>query len=52
MLILIEARAFKWVERCFSCFYGKKVPIKNDLVLDNDVLAEEKRVENLSIEKL
>ena len=47
MLILIETRAFKWVERCFSCFYGRKVPINNELVLDDDVLKEEKRVENL-----
>lgn len=52
ILILIEVRAFRWIERCLSCFNGRKVPVRNDLVLDDDVLAEEKRIESLSKDKV
>jgi len=47
ILILIEARAFRWVDKIFACCRGKKVPPRTDLVLDEDVLEEEKRVESL-----
>lgn len=46
ILILIEARAFRWVDRLFNCCRGKRIPPRTDLVLDDDVLEEEKRVEN------
>ncbi len=52
ILIMIEARAFTWVEKCLSCLNGRKVPPKTDLILDDDVLAEEKRVESLPKDKV
>lgn len=42
VLFIIESGGLRWIS-C-SCFNGRKAPIKNDLVLDDDVLAEEKRI--------
>jgi len=52
VLVLIEARAFRWVDRLFFCLRGKRIPPRIDLVMDEDVLEEEKRVENLPINAL
>ena len=52
ILVLIEARAFRWVDRCLSCFNGKVVQPRTDLVLDIDVVDEEERVEALSKDKV
>lgn len=48
MLILIEARAFRWVDSIFNCCRGKKIPERTDLVLDEDVVEEENRVDAIS----
>ena len=52
ILILIEVRAFRWIGKCLSCLNGRKVLVRNDLVLDEDVLAEEKRIETLPKNKV
>jgi ATP-binding cassette subfamily A (ABC1) protein 3 len=52
ILILIEARALRWVDRLFNCCRGKRVPPRTDLVLDEDVLEEEKRVERTPKDQL
>ena len=52
MLVIIESGGFQWIGKCLACLNGRKVPIKHDLVLDDDVLAEEKRIESLSKDKI
>lgn len=52
VLVLIEARAFRWVDRLFFCLRGKRIPPRSDLVMDEDVLEEEKRVESLPVNAL
>ena len=52
VLVLIEARAFRWVDRLFSCLRGKRVPPRTDLVFDEDVIEEERRVESTPKEAL
>ena len=52
VLVLIEARAFRWVDKLFSCLRGKRIPPRTDLVFDEDVIEEERRVENTPKEAL
>lgn len=48
VLILIEARAFNWLEKVFNMCSGKKIPPKTDIVFDSDVIEEEERVAGMS----